>query len=223
MKFRFKSAIPAIGISLSIFALTACTMNGNNTTPNRVGTSPQGQNLNTYVTPGAQGQDFGSFPTPAVPGRNIGTDTAPNNQTPRNLSPAEINQRENVGGILGGTPGVPYPTPSRPLDQMYDRDKATNIERQLGTLTGVKGVDVIVVGNTAIVGYSADNRNVPQDTVARKVKQIDGSIQKVVFTNTGDNNTRLRRINADIRNNRGGAQTDNDLRQFMRDLIPGGR
>jgi len=98
------------------------------------------------------------------------------------------------------TPGGANMTQTTP-----DRQKADNIRRQLMNMNGVADANVIVMGNTALVGYkpsgNTGNTKAVKDSIVNKCKQTDRTITNVTVSESPDIMARMSRLGTNVSNN----------------------
>ena len=85
----------------------------------------------------------------------------------------------------------------------FDRQRADNIRNQLANTIGEAPDNVIVNGNTCVIGYrptTGRERNDTKNKIINKVKEIDPKITKVIVSDTDDMNSRINQLTNDIRN-----------------------
>lgn len=102
------------------------------------------------------------------------------------------------GNLAGTTPGGANLTTA-------DRQKADNIRMQLRRMSGISDANVIVMGNTALVGFkpsgATGNMNVVKRNITNKVKEIDRTITNVSVSESSDIMTRMNRLGTNMTNN----------------------
>ncbi|RCX17118.1 YhcN/YlaJ family sporulation lipoprotein [Anaerobacterium chartisolvens] len=128
------------------------------------------------------------------------------------------NQGANPGVNQGANPGV-----NQPDQQMApDRQKAENIKNQLRDITEIADANVIVMGNTALVGYKPSGNmgdsNAAKNMIISKVKKIDRTITNVSVSEQPDMMNRMNRLGEDITNNRPMNDITNEFNQIMRGI-----
>jgi YhcN/YlaJ family sporulation lipoprotein len=88
----------------------------------------------------------------------------------------------------------------------FDRQRAENIRKQLAAIPGVKQANVLVNGNTTIVGYSTTDptkdTTALRDTVSRKIKQVDAALTDIAVSSSPDIMARTTQLGNDITNNK---------------------
>jgi YhcN/YlaJ family sporulation lipoprotein len=79
-----------------------------------------------------------------------------------------------------------------------DRQRASRIKRQLLGMRDVAEADVIVMGDTCLVGIktagNAGNTEDTRNSVARRVKQADNTIKNCTVSDSSDTLDRIRRL-----------------------------
>ncbi|MCX7710696.1 MAG: YhcN/YlaJ family sporulation lipoprotein [Clostridia bacterium] len=215
-KSRFKSAILASLCILTV-SLSACGgANRGNQQPGPGDTTQQGRNMigdNRGVDPnaGPGGTNLLGGNRDGISGNNppdntrIGTDPGNNNNINNNNNNAQYTQQQITDG----------------------RGKSDNIKRQLGTIKEIRNPNVVVIGNTALVGFNTANTKVDaakaRDMVINKVKQVDPSVTNVLATDSQDVLPGITRLSEDIRNNRPVNTIGDNFNQIVRGINPAGR
>jgi YhcN/YlaJ family sporulation lipoprotein len=95
-----------------------------------------------------------------------------------------------------------------------DRARASMIERQLESISGINDCSVIVSGDTALVGLrtngtGAGNMSGLRAAIESRVKQMDRSIRNVTVTDSPDMLTRMGRLGTT-----GNGMTNNFMQEF---------
>lgn len=196
-----KTRNTAIILAVSALVLGIWAMGRYNTPRN---TTPQGRNM--------IGQNMQS--------------TLPYSGTPTTISNVTTNQT-TIGQTLNTIPqGTIEPMRQRATQasqlSTFDAQKATNIEKQLGSITGINNVNTIVNGNTALVSYShkgnTSSASLMRKTVADKVKSTDKSITNVVVSDAVDFQTRISRLASDIKRNTKGKDFGTEFNNIVQSI-----
>jgi len=131
----------------------------------------------------------------------------------------------NLGVNQGINPGINQGT--NLAQTAPNLQKANNIKRQLMNMTGVQDANVIVMGNTALVGLKT--RTTTKDitalrtSIANKVKAIDNTITNVTVSDSTDIMDRMNRLGTDITNNRPVNTITDEFNNLVRGVAPGTR
>ncbi len=109
----------------------------------------------------------------------------------------------NLGGNQGTNPDINLISRQQTDPNM---EKADNLKRQLKKMNGVKNVNVIVIGNTALVGIEPTGNtkaaNALRNSITKKVKEIDSTITNVTVSESSDIMRRINKLGTDITNNK---------------------
>lgn len=195
MNKSLKTALSTIaGAFLLSTALSGCTQAGDDRNI--------GNGLNNGINGDRQNQTQGLDRNNLVGGRNGNTGnnnatTLPGNNGANNAgNTAALGDNGNTG-MNNGTANGP------------DQRRSADIERQLANMQGVDDVNVIVVGDTALVGLRTRGGNATtgtqlRDRVERKVREADNTIKNVTVSDTPDTWNRMDRLgtNNAMNNNR---------------------
>ena len=200
MRHRSKSAAIILVASALVFGIWAM---GRYTTT-RYSTNQQGRNF--------IGQNMQS--------------TLPYGGTPTTISNASTSQT-TIGQTLNTIPqGTIEPMRQRTTQasqlSTFDAQKATNIEKQLGSITGINNVNAIVNGNTALVSYNhkgnTSNASLMRKTVTDKVKGADKTITNVVVSDAMDFQTRISKLASDIKRNTKGKDFSTEFNNILQSI-----
>ncbi|MGI6668810.1 MAG: YhcN/YlaJ family sporulation lipoprotein [Acetivibrionales bacterium] len=178
MKKSFKQALGVLtGLCLFAALIGGCGQTGQQRAPGQYGAGQDNQATgygNNNMLGVRYGTTIGGNTTGdmagTVPGGNAGT------------SPG-LNNNNNVTGT-----------------QMTsaDRQRASRIKRQLLGMRDVAEADVIVMGDTCLVGIktagNAGNTEDTRNSVARRVKQADNTIKNCTVSDSSDTLDRIRRL-----------------------------
>ncbi len=103
-----------------------------------------------------------------------------------------------------------------------DTQRAQNIKEKLEAINGLGNVNVVVMDNTALVGYSvtgaADRADNIKDEVERTARQADPSITRVVATGEGDAAAKIGQLAKDAANNRPMDDIRNRFNQLINEI-----
>ena len=142
-------------------------------------------------------------------------------------SPDSNITRRNTTGI-GATPGTGNNGTGQQIRQQvgFDRQKADNIRNRLGNIDGIRQINAIVNGNTALIGYSPSgnvtNANSTRRMITDRVKQLDNTITNVVVSDSADFSTRIRRLVDNINSNKPLDDLNTEFNQLMQNIRSGG-
>ncbi|MDQ2086837.1 YhcN/YlaJ family sporulation lipoprotein [Herbivorax sp. ANBcel31] len=205
MKNKFKVILATfLGICTLSFAFTGCA---------QPGTERQEQGQNEIS------------PERNVPGENIGT--RPDAQRPEGGNLLD-DDRQTPG--VGVTPqpgernmtGLDNQAPEQQTG--FDKQRADKIVQQLDDVEGVREINAVVNGNTAIVVYSPNEAEKPSDEtdnmIAEKVKDIDDTITKVEVSHSPDAMTQTEDLRNNIDRRRPAEELDDMFERLMRTINP---
>jgi len=178
------------GTCLLAASLGACAQAGTERAPG----SNAGQQLQNMGTQGINGNDMNNT------GTQFGNMTGATNE--RYLG---MNLGNNQGTTQGNYQGMNL---SNNQQGVPDRQKADNIKSQLMNMNGVTDANVIVMGNTALVGFkpsvNTGNVNAIKSNITKRVKEIDKTITNVSVSESADIMTRMNRLGTNIAGNNQG-------------------
>ncbi len=105
-----------------------------------------------------------------------------------------MNQTTNMGaGNITGT-------------MAYNQQRAEKIKKHLTNMNGLRNVNVMVMGNTALVGCeptgNTTNTTAVRNSIIKKVKQADPAIVNVTVSESADIMDRMNRLGSDMTNNK---------------------
>lgn len=110
---------------------------------------------------------------------------------------------------------------------LYDREKSEKIKSQLEKMQEIKSPNVIVTGDTAIVGCRPSNEQTDvsgaKNAVINKVKQTDPSIKNVLVSTSEDVLARIGTIINNLAGNRPAQDISEQLAKLMQDIMPAAR
>lgn len=200
MKYSLKTAFSIIaGVCLLAVMLGGCA---------KTGQMAPGQNGINDFTP--QNQGFGTTNLyGGTSGNMAGTGTGMNFGFGTTTMPnAGTNMAQNTGSaLLPGAGNFPGTGPNTGLGlgrtsgniTDADRRKADAIKRQVLGIRGVTAADVIVMGNTALVGIrtaGAGNSAALRSSIDKRVRSMDTTIKRVAVSDSSDILARMRRLGA---------------------------
>lgn len=146
------------------------------------------------------------------------------------ISP-DVQRQDLQGDNLPGVEPQQIKTRNAPLNLSFNRQKADNIRNQLEDMKEVKNADVIVIGNTALIGYepagdlkgintSSKKVNAANNMIRDKVTKTDKSITNVAVTREAEIVIRIKKLSSDITNNMQDNDIKNDFNQIIRGINP---
>ena len=214
MKTTLKStAAILVSFSVVLFSFSGCA--GRNVQRPDQNNTGQGRNI---IGENMQGTD----PNAGPQGGNMfggNRDAGSGNNPPDNTGIGTTPQ-----GIQPGTPPG-----AEPLDrQITDgRLKSDNIKRQLSAIPGCRNPNVIVIGNTALVGYAASgtvkDTGALRSKVTDTVRQADRTITNVVVSDSAEVVRNINQLSSDIAGNKPVNDIGNRFNQLIRSINPVGR
>ena len=140
-----------------------------------------------------------------------------------------------AGQNLGQPRGIsttPSPKLNRPGLQIrqqigFDSKKADNISRQLGSVDGIRQINTVVNGSTALISYSptgkGTNLNTTKNMIANKVKQMDNTITDVIVSDSADFSSKVKRLVDNIKNNMPANNLNDEFNRLIQNIKSGGR
>lgn len=172
-----------------------------------------------------------SIYTLLLSGCAFGNRNVPGPSTPRITQQGFINPNNVTPGVPGvtnyGTTNYPGTTGInlQATQQMTDNKiRSDNIQNQLNKMREITQPGVVVVGNTAIVGFRPSNAaadlNALKNIIADRVKQIDPSITNVITSESPDIINRIRQLADDMKNNRPMQDINNDFMKLLQEIAP---
>ncbi|MGE4284500.1 MAG: YhcN/YlaJ family sporulation lipoprotein [Clostridia bacterium] len=191
-----------IGLCMLTFFIIGCTRGNRNVQqPNQNNPAGQGQTFPGGNAPGTDG-----ITNPGI-GNNLGTDINRLNQ-PEDVRFNNMTNTDTDNTGIGNNQGN---------QTGFDKKRADNIRNQLSNSIGTAPTNVIVNGNTALIGYTptdtSRDANAMRDTITNRVKQIDSTITNVVVSDSADMMTRINQLSNDITDG-----TRNNINNGMNDL-----
>lgn len=188
MKKSFKAALGVFtGLCLFAALLVGCGQTGQERAPGKYGAGQDNQ-ATGYGNNNMLGVRYGTTignttgdMAGTVPGGNAGT------------IPGTV-----PGGNAGAIPGLDKNNITGTKITSADRQRASRIKRQLLGMKDVAETDVIVMGDTCLVGIktagNAGNTANIRNNVARKVKQADNAVKNCTVSDSSDTLARIRRL-----------------------------
>lgn len=181
------------GVCLITAMFSACAQTGTSRAPgyNKLSAQTTGLGRNNLVNATTQYSQMNTtllgINQGTTLGRNLGT-TLAGTTLGSNLGTGTT----LAGTTLGGT--------------TLNRQKADAIKRQLVNMTGVDKANVVVMGNTALVGFkpigNTRNVGVAKTNIAKKVKAVDKTITNVVVSESTGVLDRINKLSMDITSNK---------------------
>jgi len=205
-KKLIKAVILTLGLTLASLPLVGCNMGGGTTQKNQ----PRATDGNTRLN----NQSIN-------PNRFLNMDLNPmdnkNNGTNNGLL-----EKNNTNPMV--SPAAPVmPTPGlQGLNEM--KQKSDNITKQLDAMPEIDKVNVLVTGDTCLVGYSPANAqgdpNARKNMVIEKVKQIDPTLNNVVVSESQDVMNRINQLINDMANNKSMDEINREVMQLIKTTVP---
>lgn len=156
-----------------------------------------------------------------VPGTEKGLDLEqPNDLTgDRNINKGNMNNSDpnivNDGDLN-----------ARDLDNDSMMRRSKDIATKLSELDKVNNANVLITGNTALVGIdipkdsSDENTKKIKDEVVNKVKDLDNGIDNVVVTADADLITRMKNLGTDIESGKPISGLGNEIEEIIKRITP---
>lgn len=125
------------------------------------------------------------------------------------------------------SPGTGYNGTGQQIQQQtgFDRTKADNLRSRLGDIDGIRQINAIVNGNTALIGYTpsgkAANANSTRQMITDRVKQLDSTITNVVVSDSADFSSRISRLVNNINNSKPMDDLNREFNQLMQNIKTG--
>lgn len=140
------------------------------------------------------------------------------NRTPGGTLQKNIGTPNNNVGMGINTPKVP----GTGNQTAQSQNSARNIEKQIDAIKGVDNPNVVIINDTALVGYKPGNLQVntkqTKKAITDKLKAADKSIKKVYVTDTAALTTRISKLSTDIANNRNTSGIKNEVNSLMQKI-----
>lgn len=152
---------------------------------------------------------------------------------PGNMNGAQNNMQQE-GTIFSGQEGM-IPGPGQdgvnPMNyegnyqpMTMDKEKSSKIEEQLKNINGVENINVMVNGNTALVGYkpsgAAGDPTATKAEIVKKVKEIDKSITEVRVSEAPDIMSKMKKLSTDLTNNKAVDNISSEFDKIFKDISP---
>lgn len=207
-----KAASLTLGLTLASLPLVGCNMGGG---------TDQGNQPGGVADENTQQNNQGINPNRFL---NMDLNPMDNNATNNNNG---VNNNDLLGGNNNtplGSPAVPT-TPKPELQGFNEmKQKSDNITNQLKAMPEVDQANVMVTGNTCLVGYSPTNTqgdpNARKNMVIQKVKQIDPTVNNVVASESQDIMNRINQLMNDMVNNRPMDEVNREVMQLIKTVSP---
>lgn len=203
MKMNLKAVTSAFaGVCLITVMLSGCSQAGTSRSPGQYG----GRQLQNTQTQGLVRNNMVNTTTQLRQGNQTGI--------------------PNPGTTLGNNPG-----PNLGMNQEYtpqlqstpNRQKTDDIKRQLMKLNGVDNANVIVVGNTALVGCKLKNgtanSTAVRNSITNKIKEMDKTITNVTISESPNIMNRINMLGTDIGNKPAGTFMD-EFNKLLKGVAP---
>ena len=198
---------------------SACAMGGRARSPEQQGGQQQGQNLQQ------QGQNL------QQQGQNLKQQGLDMDNTPNTMPKAgqNLGQNEILGGNpennQGSNPQANLLNQQTTEQQMApDGQKAENIKNQLNQMKEIEDVNVVVMGNTALVGCkpsgNAKDINAVKEMIVKKVKEADKSITNVTVSEKTDIMEMISKLENDIKSNNPVDQITKEFNRIIQKITP---
>lgn len=85
------------------------------------------------------------------------------------------------------------------MDMTGMKQKARRIESELEKIPGMNDINVVISGDTAIVGCTTNqDMSAMKSRIVNRVKQLDPSVKKVAVTNARDTLMEIRKLKSDM-------------------------
>lgn len=158
-------------------------------------------------------------------GQNGATNQGTNTQlaTTQGFNTQGTNPQDRTTRFIGLNPNGNNSGNQLSQSMSSDRQRAENIKSQLKSLA-IGQPNVIVNGNTAIIGLSTsgmnNGRKADAKTIEAKVKAIDPSITNVVVTESPDAVNEMNRMSTDITNDTPANEAKASFDKLMRMIRP---
>lgn len=197
MKNNLKAVLSAsAGVFLITAMLGACTQAGTSRAPGQ----NNGRQLQNMQTQGFDRNNLVNTTTPLRQGYATG-----------------INLGNNQGTILGMNQATRQ-------QATLNQQKADTIKRQLINMNGVESANVIVMGNTALVGFkptgNTRDATAVRNRIMSKVKAADKTITNVSVSESPDIMGRMNRLSTDITSNRPINAITDEFNNIIRGITP---
>ncbi|NMB32632.1 MAG: sporulation protein [Clostridium sp.] len=199
-----KAASLTLCLAITPLAFVGCNGGAGSTRRNQPG-GISNENVQQNDTPDGNPNRFLNMDLGSTDDNNIDSDNivGQNSPSPENSSPAS-------------------PSNGQGFDEM--KQKSDNISNELETMPDIEQANVLIAGNTCLVGYSPSNTqgdpNARKNMVMEKVKQIDPSINNVIASESQDVIDRIGQLVNDITNNKPMDEVNNEIMQLMKTAAP---
>lgn len=244
MKFKSNTIGAVVGLSLCICSLSACAPRAdrNIQTPDQPGVPQQqefqiGDNMagRDVPAPGVPGQNV---PGPGMeglnaPGPGMADPNAPDGRQPGLMGGPIGAPGANRPGAQGNVPDARINNPGAVNPLGLDapqpitanlKQRSENIKTQLKNMREIDQANVIVIENTALVGYKPSrgvrDMEATRNMIADKVKAVDTGVAHVVISESTDIMTRIGKLANDIANNRPMNEVNTEAKQIIQKVNP---
>ena len=133
-----------------------------------------------------------------------------------------IGVREPTGMYPTPAPGYMGARPQIKHQTGFDSQKADNLRARLGEINGIRQINAVVNGNTALISYSSSNKtnnaNATRRMITDKVKQLDKTITNVVASDSADFSTQLRRLMDNINSSKPMEELNSEFNQLAKKI-----
>jgi len=107
----------------------------------------------------------------------------------------------------------------------FDREKSDAIKRKLNDINGIKDINAIVRGNTALVGYRTDdnlpNRAVIKESITSRIRNMDNTITNVIISDSEDFFNEIKTLAGRIATNPTASDLTNDFNNLIENIEKG--
>lgn len=178
----------SLGNQLGIGNYTGYGTTGNGMTGNRTGYGTTGNGTNGY----------------GMMGNRTGYGTTGNGTTPYGTNAglgSNVGANFGTTGMNGTGMNTNTGTSPRTVGTGVDTLRSSTLRRQVLATKGVNAAEVIVVGDTALVGIKTNgtvNSSQCKAAVSKKVKAADSSVRKVKVSDATDILYRMRRLSTNL-------------------------
>jgi YhcN/YlaJ family sporulation lipoprotein len=143
-----------------------------------------------------------------------------------------INPRTNNSRIiatpdtsLSATPGIINSDMQLPANNNKDNtQRAVEIKNRLAAMGELNKVNVFVIGNAALVGYSPSSPSsdigAVKNMIINKVKETDRGITNVTVSESADVMSRINSLTNDMTNKRPMTEITNDFNNIIKSIAP---
>ncbi len=133
-----------------------------------------------------------------------------------------IGVREPTGMRATPAPGYMGTSPQIKHQTSFDSQKADNLRARLGEMDGIRQINAVVNGNTALISYGSSNKvnnaNATRRMITDKVKQLDSTITNVVASDSADFSTRLKQLMDNINSSKPAEELNSEFNQLAKKI-----